>query len=223
MEAFWWDWLWGKLGLFLMDGAMLSKNLIQFSVDGWGCVLFLLFDLRSNYDGGNEDNGDLLQKVPCTQCCTQCPRLCNRPPLTHASAGNSWTLMGKSGSVSCWITAPFYWVLVHTRIFFFCPLQRSVSPVLCKFWWIYGGVNGDLLKEGLCRTQVCCTQSPCSVAGHWRTDIPQDGRIEGCVLIFSCENSKITTFCWTTIDRMLDPTKKRTPTFKGKGETTECQ
>ena len=21
-------------------------------------------------------------------------------------------------------------------------LQESVSPVLCKFWWLYGGVNG---------------------------------------------------------------------------------
>ena len=27
--------------------------------------------------------------------------------------------------------------------------------------WLYGGVNGDLLLEGLCHTQVCCTQSPC--------------------------------------------------------------
>ena len=37
-------------------------DLIQFSVDGWGCVPSLLLDLRSNYGGGNEDNGDLLQK-----------------------------------------------------------------------------------------------------------------------------------------------------------------
>ena len=33
-------------------------------------------------------------------------------------------------------------------------------PVLCKFWWLCGGVNGDLLQEGLCHTQVSCTQSP---------------------------------------------------------------
>ena len=33
-------------------------------------------------------------------------------------------------------------------------------------------------------------------------------RVEGCALIFSYENSKTTTWCWTTIDRMLDPTKK---------------
>ena len=51
-------------------GAMPSKSLIQFSVDGQGCVPSLLFDLRPNYGGGNEDNGDLLQKVPCRHWCT---------------------------------------------------------------------------------------------------------------------------------------------------------
>ena len=33
------DWVWGKLGLVLMGGAMISKPLIQFSIDGWGCFL----------------------------------------------------------------------------------------------------------------------------------------------------------------------------------------
>ena len=54
----------GKLGLVLMGGAMFSKSLIQFSVDGQGCVPSMLLDLRQNYGGGNEDNGSLLQKVP---------------------------------------------------------------------------------------------------------------------------------------------------------------
>ena len=39
---------------------MLSKSLIQFSIDGQGCVSSLLFDLRPNHGGGNEDNGNLL-------------------------------------------------------------------------------------------------------------------------------------------------------------------
>ena len=143
-----------------MGGAMLSKLLIQFSVYGWGCVPSLMFDLRPNYGGGSEDNGDLLQKVQCKHCRAQCPRPHSRPLLTHASARNSWTLMDKSGSVSCGITAPFSCVLVHTGRFV-CALQESVSPVLCKFWWLYGGVNGNLLQEGLCHTQVCCIQSPC--------------------------------------------------------------
>ena len=34
-----------KLSFFLMGGAMLSKSLIQFSVDGRGCIPSLLFDL----------------------------------------------------------------------------------------------------------------------------------------------------------------------------------
>ena len=47
------------------DGrGMLSKSLIQFSVDERGSVSSLLFDLKPNYGGGNEDNGDLLQKAP---------------------------------------------------------------------------------------------------------------------------------------------------------------
>ena len=37
------DWLRGKLGLVLMGRAMLSKSVIQFSVDGWDCVISLLF------------------------------------------------------------------------------------------------------------------------------------------------------------------------------------
>ena len=50
-----------------MGGAMLSKSLIQFSGDGWGCVSFLLFDLGPNSGGGKEDNGDLfLRAHACT-------------------------------------------------------------------------------------------------------------------------------------------------------------
>ena len=39
--------------------------------------------------------------------------------------------------------------------------SKSLFSQSCKFWWLYGGVNGDLLQEGLCHTQVSCTQSPC--------------------------------------------------------------
>ena len=63
----------GKLGLVLMGGAVLSKSLIQFSIDAWDSVPSLLFDLRPNYGGGNEDNGALLQNDPCTHWPTQCP------------------------------------------------------------------------------------------------------------------------------------------------------
>ena len=48
---------------------------------------------------------------------SQCPWPHSRPLLTHASARDSQTLTGKSGSVSCGVTAPFSWVLVRTVLF----------------------------------------------------------------------------------------------------------
>ena len=106
-----------------MGGAILNKSLIQFSVDGRDCVPSLLFDLRPNYGGHNEDDDDVLQKVPCRQCC--------RPPQIHASTGDSWTLTGTSESISCGVTVPFSCVWYIQG--FVCSLQESVSPVLCKF------------------------------------------------------------------------------------------
>ena len=81
---------------------MFSKSLIQFSVDGWGYVPSLLFNLRSNYGGGNEDYVHVLQKFPCMIALPHSvPPTCSWPPLTHAFTGDFWTLTGKSGSVSC--------------------------------------------------------------------------------------------------------------------------
>ena len=107
--------------------------------NGQSYVPSLLFDLRSNYVGSNEDNGNLLLKVPCMHHRMQCPQPCSRPLLTHAFARGSWTLTGKSGSVSCGVTALFSWILVNT-IFCLCP-PRVCFPVLYKFWWLYYGVS----------------------------------------------------------------------------------
>ena len=67
MVASWWERLTeGETGSVLMGGAMFSKSLIQFSVDGLGsCYL-----PGPNYGGCNEDNGDLLQKLSCMQTAT---------------------------------------------------------------------------------------------------------------------------------------------------------
>ena len=116
------------------------SGLISFRID-WFDLLAVQGTLKS-----------LLQhhssKASILQGSAQCPQPCTRPPRTHAFARDSWTLTGKSGSVSCGVSAPLSWVLVLTG--FVCALQESVSPVLCKSWWVYGGVNGDLLQEGLC-------------------------------------------------------------------------
>ena len=95
-----------------MGGAMLSKSLIQVSLGGWGCVPSLLFDLQSNYGGGNEDNGDLLARSsacttalntpnPATGRCQPMPLL-ETPGHSQASLGQSLTgsllLSGREGN-----------------------------------------------------------------------------------------------------------------------------
>ena len=86
------------------------------------------------------------------------PPTLQQATTTHASAetpGHSPESLGQS---LVRVPAPFSWVLVHTR-FCLCP-PRAYFPVLGKFWQLCGGVNGDLVQEGLCHTQACCTQSP---------------------------------------------------------------
>ena len=74
---------------------MLSKSLIQFSVDRQGCVPSLLFDLNPNYCGGNKDNGDLLKSSgarsapnPATVHCQPTPLL-ETPGHSPASLNQS--------------------------------------------------------------------------------------------------------------------------------------
>ena len=43
------------------------------------------------------------------------------------------------------LLSPGFWC---TQDFVYA-FQESVSPVLCKFWWLYGEVNGNLLQEDL--------------------------------------------------------------------------
>ena len=53
----------GEIGSYSDEGAMLSKSLIQFSVDVWGCVPSLLFDMKPDYGEGNEDDGNLIELI----------------------------------------------------------------------------------------------------------------------------------------------------------------
>ena len=99
-----------------MDEAMLSKSLIQFSVDGWGCVPSLLFDLRPNYGGGNEDNGDLLQKIPCMHCYTQCPQSCSshrQPTPPPETPGHSLVSLGQDQEV----IHIYVYIYIYTHIY----------------------------------------------------------------------------------------------------------
>ena len=106
-----------------MGRAMLCKSLIQFSVDGRGCVSSLLFDLKPNYGGGNEYNG----------CHTHYPQPCSRPLPTHTSTGDSWILSGKSGSVSCGGHCSFLLSPGVHQVLFVPSKSLLPQPVLQKF------------------------------------------------------------------------------------------
>ena len=77
-----------------------------------------------------------------------------QPMPPQETPGHSRATLGQSLAGSL-LPSPGSWCAQGSV----CALQDSVSPVLCKFWRLYGGVNGDLLQEGLCHTRACCTQS----------------------------------------------------------------
>ena len=172
------DWLKGKLGLVPIVGAMPNKSLIQFSAEGQGCVPSLLFERRPNYGGGNKDNGNLLQHVPCTHGYTQCPHpeagRCRPIPLPetpgHAQASLGQSLVGSLLlSTGSWYAQGFV-----------CALQESVSPLLCKFWQLYGGLMATS-KRTYAIPRSAAPRAPASAAVHcWpapRQETPKYGSV----------------------------------------------
>ena len=129
---------------------MLSKSLIQFSVDEWGQTMVEVMKIKAS---------SFKMSHACTAALSV-PNLalghCQPTPLP-GTPGHSQASLGQSLAGSL-LLSPRSWCAQA----FVCSLQESVSPALCKVWRLYGGVNGDLLQEGLCHTQVCCTLSPCS-------------------------------------------------------------
>ena len=142
-----------------MGGTMFSKSLIQFSVDEWGCVPSLWCTWGQTMVEVMKITATSFKR---SHACTATLSAPNSgegyhwptPPLEIP--GHSQESLGHC-LVGSLLLSPGAWCIQGS----ICALQESVSPVLCKFWQLYGGVNGDHLQEGLCHTQVCCTQSPC--------------------------------------------------------------
>ena len=64
-----------------------------------------------------------------------------RPTPPPETPGHSQASLGQS-LVGSLFLSPGSWCTEGSV----CALQESVSPVLCKFWGLYGGVNGYLLQ-----------------------------------------------------------------------------
>ena len=114
---------------------MLSKSLIQLSVDGQSCVPSLLSGLRPNYGRGNEGNGNLHQQDSCMHCCSHTVNslvhTLQQSLSTHASA----RLLDTHRQVwLCLLWGQCFFLLAPgTHKVLFCALQGCVSPVLWKF------------------------------------------------------------------------------------------
>ena len=111
-----------------------------------------MFDLRPNYCGNNEDNGDLLQKVSCTHCHTQCPNseaghICHRLLDTH---GQVW--------VSLLLDHCSFFLGPYAHKFLFLP-SKSLFPQSC----VSSGssVLGLMVTSSKSPCPGLATQSPC--------------------------------------------------------------
>ena len=90
----------------------------------------------------------------------------------------------------------FEWVRIISSVCMWCEEPRIMSLGWAFVW----------LKSLGCQSQIALTQRGDYIIPNQDTD----GGLEGHAVIFCCENSKIATCCWKTINRrMLDPTKKR--------------
>ena len=85
------------------------------------------------------------------------PPALQQPPPTRLCR----RLLGRSGSVSCGVTAPFSWTLGHTRSSL-CP-PRVCFPVLCKFWW---GLMATSSKRAYTIPRSTAPRAPATAAVH---------------------------------------------------------
>ena len=116
--------------------------------------------LGPNYGGGNEDNGNIPQKIPGLYCHSPCPQPCSRPPLTHAFARESRTPTGKPPVGSLFLS-PGSWC---TR--FCCALQESISQSCVSSGSSMVGLMVTSSKRAYAIPRSAAPRTPTPVAVH---------------------------------------------------------
>ena len=99
----------------------------------------------------------------CSDCALQASvspilwKFCNQIPLASKVKfpGGSQSL-GSIPRLENMFMGPRTFLTVQEFVWYNCSAVDGSSARQ-----FYGGINGDLLHEGLCHTQDCCTQSPC--------------------------------------------------------------
>ena len=140
---------------------MHSKSLIQFSVDGWSCIPSLLFTwgqimvevmkiIVTSFKRSHACTATLTAPNPAAGHHQPTPPL-ETPGHSRASLGQS-LVRSLLLSPGCWYTQGFV-----------CSLQESVSPVLCKFWQLYGE-SSSMRTYAIPRSAA--PRAPAPAAGH---------------------------------------------------------
>ena len=127
---------------------MLSKSLVQFSVDGWACVPSLLFTWHQTLV---EVMKIMVTSLKRSQACTAAVWAPN-PAAGHFVPAEDPHLRRRLPDPyrqgSCGVTAPFSWVLVHRVL---CALQESFSVLSNVFpEKVSPGVMASALSWELC-------------------------------------------------------------------------
>ena len=141
-----------------MGGILVSKSLIQFSVDGRSCVPFLLFTwgqtllevmqiMVISFKRSHECTATLSAPSPAAGHHQAMPLL-ETPRHSQASLGQT--------SVASLFLSPGSWC---TR-FCLC-LRRVYFPACVSFGSSMVGLMATFSKGGLCHIHICCTQSHC--------------------------------------------------------------
>ena len=126
--------------------------------------------LGPNYGGGNENNGDLPQKIPRMYCYTQCPQPCSRPPPTLTSTGDFWTPTGKSGTFSVGsLLSPGSWC---PR--FCCAHQESISQSCVNYGSSMVGLMVTSSKRAYVIPKSVALRAPVPAADHHQPVPPQE-------------------------------------------------
>ena len=140
---------------------MLSKSLIQFSVDRWSSDSSLLFTWGQTMV---EVMKIMVTSFRRSHACTYTLSTPSRPPLTHASTGDSWTFLGKLGQslVGSPIFCRVSWY-THGSI---CALQESISQSCVSSGSSVVGLMTTLSKRAYAIPRSAAARAPGPVAVH---------------------------------------------------------
>ena len=83
------------------------------------------------------------------------------PTLPPETPGHSQASLGQS-LVGSLLLSPGSWCTQGS----FCALLESVSPVLCKFWWLYGGLTVTSSKRAYAIPRSAAPRAPAPTAVH---------------------------------------------------------